>query len=225
MPVENKDCVTDGSAATGQLNHFEVRVAQDSAWIYASDAGSSDVRLIAEAHNLNMTFTQGLVWLEDVHYNASKGKNNQTIHTFAWDNLGFDGPKTYRDLSFDVPDALVPAGGGTNLGYLVSTGTSFNVNGVHWTPWGSNNPTGAIVTLNWWARENEVPSVRVNGGPWKSTPWPFSDGQYTMWRSIAVPIDLANVNNGGPNVIEMTYNGTTVVSNINLIVIAGSPVP
>jgi hypothetical protein len=225
MPIQNKGCVTDGSAAAGLLNHFEVRLAQDSVWIYGTDAGSSNLKLIAEAHNLNLSFTQGLVWMEDVHYNASKGNIKQTIHTFAWDNLGFDGPKTYRDLSFDVPDANQPSGGAVNLGYrLLPTGRSFVVNGVHWTPWG-NNPTGAIVTLNWMALDSNVPSVRVNGGPWIATPWPFSDGQSTMWRSIAVPIDLANVNNGGGNVIEMTYPTSTVVANVNLIVIAGSPVP
>jgi hypothetical protein len=96
---------------------------------------------------------------------------------------------------------------------------------VHWTPWGQNNPTGAIVTLNWFTSGNTVPSVRVNNGQWISPPWPFSDGQNTMWRSIAVPINLADINNGGANVIQMTYPGSTVVSNINLIVIAGSPVP
>ena len=226
MPIENKDCITDGSAAAGLLNHFEVRLAQDSVWIYGSDAGSSNVRLIAEAHNLNLPFTQGLVWMEDVHYNASKGQGNQTIHTFAWDNLGFDGPKTYRDLSFDVPDANQPSGDAVNLGYqLTSSGRSFAVNGVQWTPWGQNNPTGAIVTLNWFALDDSVPSVRVNSGPWIASPWPFSDGQHTMWRSIAVPISLADVSNGGSNVIEMTYPTSTVVSNVNLIVIAGSPVP
>jgi len=227
MPIENKDCFADGSAATGQLNHFEVRLSQDSVWIYATDGGSSVLRLVAEAHNLNLTLTQGLVWMEDGHYNASKGADNQTNHTFAWDNLGFDGPKTYRDLSFDVPDNNVPSGDGTNLGYRLTpdTNLSFNVNGVHWTPWGQTNPTGAIVTLNWFAVDDNVPSVRVNGGPWVATAWPFSDGAHTMWRSIAVPISLANVSNGGSNVIEVSNSTNTVVSNINLIVVAGSPVP
>ena len=38
----------------------------------------------------------------DGHYNGCKDGDNQCIHAWAWDNFGFDGPKTYRDLSFDA---------------------------------------------------------------------------------------------------------------------------
>ena len=44
--------------------------------------------------------------------------------------------------------------------------------------------------------------------------------------SIAVPIDMSEVK-GGDNTIEFSWGGggTTVVSNINIILIAASPVP
>ena len=44
-------------------------------------------------------------------------------------------------------------------------------------------------------------------------------------KSDGTGVDLANVNNGGSNTVTLTYPTSTVVSNINLIVVAGSPVP
>ena len=68
---------------------------------------------------MNLSVTRGLVWLEDKHYNATKGncqstgKPSQTQHTFTWDNLAFDGPSTSRDFSYDALDALVPHSDGS----------------------------------------------------------------------------------------------------------------
>ena len=47
-----------------------------------------------------------MIWLEDVHYNADKGRGgtSQKQHTFVWDNVAFDGPFTYRDFSYDALD-------------------------------------------------------------------------------------------------------------------------
>ena len=82
--------------------------------MWGTDPGSTSLRQLAIVDNLGLTFTKGLVWLNDVHYNARKAIEpcecgTQWNHTFAWDNLAFDGPKTYRDLGFNVPDANVPA--------------------------------------------------------------------------------------------------------------------
>jgi hypothetical protein len=120
-----------------------------------------------------------------------------------------------------VPDANDPQSSGTNLGYTVTTPREFPVNNVSWV----QPPTGAIVTLNWFAPDTVVPSVSVNGGPWHETPWPF-DGNLFSWRSIAVPISPDEVH-AGNNVVAMRWTGqhTPVVSNINLILIAGAPVP
>jgi len=103
------NCVTRGSRTA--MNHFEVHLSQTHIDVFGTDAGSSTLKLLAsEDVPLAATFTQGLVWLDDVHYNARKAIEpcacgTQFDHTFAWDNLGFDGPKTYRDLGFDIPDA------------------------------------------------------------------------------------------------------------------------
>ena len=73
---------------------------------------------MATIANANLTFTRGLIWIEDAHYNANKfGCHCQAQHTFTWDNVGFDGPVVARDLAFDANDAMKPlANGQINLG-------------------------------------------------------------------------------------------------------------
>ena len=89
VPFTKTACVAKGKA-TGGLNHFEVRMSQTKVEVWAIGAGSTAIKQIAVA-NLNMPMTRGVIWIEDVHYNANKF-NTQGTHTFAWDNVGFDGP-------------------------------------------------------------------------------------------------------------------------------------
>jgi len=168
IPFNQTGCVQKGSLSS--LNHFEVRVSQQRIEVWASDPGSTAVRQIAVADNANLTFTKGLVWIEDVHYNACKSPGTQCDHTLAWDNLGWDGPAPYRDLSFDVLDANVPlAQGWSQLGYFIAGARTFAVNGVFW----DQTPTGAIATFNWFPSfGNQVPTVRLNGGPPAGAPSP-----------------------------------------------------
>jgi hypothetical protein len=219
--LTSKDCVTD-SHAGGPLNHFEVRINTNRLEVWGTDPGADNLKLIGAADGLNLSLTRGLIWIEDVHYDAQKDGYPvpATEHTFAWDNVGFDGPKTYRDYSFDVPDAMVPADADHfDLGYLVNGSGSFLVNGVYQ----DQAPTGALVTFNWNQGGSVVPSVRVNGGAWHNTAWPYADNEGT-WRSIAIPIDLVDVH-GGTNTIEFNTGAPTIISNINLILVAAGPVP
>src|SRR5262249_51982172 len=96
-----------GCPDTRAMNHIEARISTSQMEVWGSDAGSTVMKELAVVPNLNLNFTKGLVWLSDSHYNAKKAVEpcecgDQVRHTFQWDNLGFDGPKTYRDLSFDV---------------------------------------------------------------------------------------------------------------------------
>jgi hypothetical protein len=212
VPFSKTDCVTRGSA-TGGLNHFEVRMSETHVEVWASDAGSTSVRQIAVA-DLEMPMTRGVIWIEDVHYNANKF-DTQGNHTFAWDNVGFDGPTPYRDLTFDIQDQS-PSELGYQIGPDVAAGV---VPGVYWL----QSPTKAFIGLNWFAFKYDVPSVRLNGGEWHETKWPFDSEGYT-WRTIAIPIPLDEVK-PGDNAFEIKSADVGVVSNINLILIAASPVP
>jgi hypothetical protein len=220
IPFSTPGCVVMGSAS-GALNHFEVRINQSRIEVWAADAGSTAVRLIAFANNANITMTRGVVWVEDVHYNASKAGGAQTTHTFAWDNVAFDGPKLYRDLTFDVRESRVPSNGGLNLGWAVNPSTRplLQVSGVVWT----QAPTAALVTFNFWGEATVVPSVSVNGRPAIATAWPF-DGETFQWRTIAVPVPLSDVH-AGTNYITLSDTDTAVVANVNLALIAAARVP
>ena len=222
VPFTQTACITKGSL-TGGLNHFEVRLNANRAEVWASEPGSTTIKLIAYA-DAPMPLTRGVIWIEDVHYNACKEGfgTPQCNHSFAWDNVGFDGPTPYRDLTFDVQDALTPGNGGVNLGYFVDTKPiAVTAPGVHW----DSTPTKQFVTFNWFAEDPNVPSVRINGGAWQTIAWPF-DNQTYVWRTIAVPINFADIHTGN-NTIELKHPTTTgtVISNINLTLIAATNVP
>jgi hypothetical protein len=170
--------------------------------------------------------------MNDVHYNARKAVEpcacgTQWNHTFVWDNLGFDGPKTYRDLGFDVPDANVPgqdssAGDATRrVGFQIGTGpVTLSVSGVH----SNQTPTAAQVVLNTYSFGTVLPSVSVNDGPWIDTAWP-SDGQTFLWRTLSIPVPVAEVHDGANTLTFKSGDGSTVIANISLILVAASSVP
>src|SRR4029077_12530049 len=110
LKVNILDCVTEDPAGpNGGFNHVELRISQSQIDVYATDAGTTTpLKHIASITGANLTFTKGVVWIDDSHYNADKGapaRPSQRVHTFAWDNVAFDGPLLARDLSFDVLDA------------------------------------------------------------------------------------------------------------------------
>jgi hypothetical protein len=206
-------CITKGTA-TGALNHFELRISQDRVEVWGTDAGSTTLKLMATATNANLTMTRGLIWMENAHYNANKF-DSQGDHQFAYDNVGFDGPKLYRDLSFDVPDNNT---NGTNLGWkITATPTLLRTVPVYRL----QTPTSALVTFNWNPQASVVPSLRINGGPWHDTAW-FGGGIYA-WRTLAVSVPVSEIVDG-VNTIEFKSSSDTVVSNVNAILVAASTV-
>jgi hypothetical protein len=209
-----------------------VRISQNRLEVWGTDAGSSVLKQLAVADNLALTLTKGLVWLNDVHYNARKAVEpcecgTQWNHTFVWDNLGFDGPKTYRDLGFDVPDANVAGqptehGDATRrVGYQLGTGPlTLTVTGVR----RDQPPTGALIVLNTYSFAPTVPSVSINGNPYIPTPWPAGWTTYA-WSSIAIPVPLDQIHDGTNTLTFKSADGSTLISNISIILVAGSAVP
>ena len=88
----------------------------------------------------------------------------------------------------------------------------------------TQQPTGAIVTFNFWSYQSSVPSVSINGGAWVDTPWPYDSGGY-FWRTISIPVPVDQVHDGTNTISLKSNSADTVVANINLILIAGAPVP
>ena len=216
-------CVKKGDAT--HLNHFEIRISQNRVEVWGTDPGSTTLKRLAVADNINLTLTKGLIWINDVHYNGGKFPSplGQRDHTFVWDNVGFDGPKTYRDVGYDVDDNKARATAETSdLGYFVGNGqVTLNINNQG-TP---QTPTGAQVVLNYFSA-SEAPQLSINGNPYiVSNPAQFKDRLQYLWRAISIPVPLDQLKPGNNTLTFKSTDGLMVVTNISLIFVAGSSVP
>jgi hypothetical protein len=242
LTVQDVDCV-QASSGPGDMNHFELRVAQNEIDVYGIDAGSTGpLKKIAMITNAGLTLTTGLIYLEDNHYNANKTSNGQGTHTFTWDNFAFDGPVLPRDLAFDVLDRLTPVG--SNYPGLLNTG--WPVGGINdSTPltlavpnvYNIADATAAFLTFNFFDfnyanLSTPVPfiSYSVNNGSSQLAPFPFGPcpvqnggpacGEYT----IAVPVNLSDVVTG-TNTIEFTASDGAAIANVDLILHGAGGIP
>jgi len=218
------DCVTSPPDGSGVMNHVEVRVSQNQIDVYATDAGTTaPLKHIAVVRNANLTFSRGLIWLEDAHYNADKGgPPSQRMHTFVWDNVAFDGPFTYRDLSYDAPDAGVPIGGNgaINLGKTSAAGqaSSWNVLGMPAVP----TAEAVRVLFNFFHYDAPTSLNLTINGHAHVVPWPYPETQGFTWRTMAASIPITDLV-PGTNVVSIGASQTIAVSNVNIVLVNAGP--
>jgi Bacterial Ig domain len=224
--ITDLGCVNPPAQA-GPLNHFEVRISQNQVDVYGTDPGSTVLKHLAVLSNANLTLTRGLIWIEDAHYNACKDFGVQCDHTFAWDNVGFDGPVLPRDLAYDALDNLKAVGDGSlQLGWLAdSSGTSVQIPNVS----GIGQATGALLTFNNIFSYNTLstnPSLlyRLNGNAWHTEAWPFPDNSNEVTRPFAIPIPLSEIQSGTNTVEFKAPDVNTVIANADIILIAAGGV-
>jgi hypothetical protein len=218
ISVKVVGCVK-GSSGPGDMNHFEVRVSQNQIDVYGTDAGqtSGPMTKLASITNAPLTLTRGLIWIEDVHYNGDKDGPDQGTHTFTWDNVGFDGPRLPRDLTFDVLDNNQPSGRYINLGWAVpqdGTALTVTVPGVY----NIAKAAAAFVMLNYYTYQPVTLSYRVNDGGWRDQPWPFGrcSAGFCENKTIAMPVPLSEVR-AGTNTIQFRSSDGTAISNIDIL--------
>jgi hypothetical protein len=190
-------------------------MSQSQIDVYATDAGTvAPLHHIAVVQNAKLSFTRGLVWLEDVHYNANKF-GTQGTHTFSWANLGFDGPLLPRDLSYDVNDRLQANSDGTlNLGWSTSPVPSFTINNVT----NPQNASGALFMANVYAPSSPVSFTYSVNGHTHTAAWPFPDTTAVSWRAVAFPVPLSDIV-AGTNTLSISGSQTIGVANINLVLV------
>ena len=228
MAVKQLDCVVAPPDNSGITNHVELRISQNQIDIYATDAGvapsPANLKRIAVVTDANLSLTRGLIWLQDVHYNADKaeaGPNvpSQKQHTFVWDNVAFDGPFTYRDFSYDALDVnqTNAATNTVDLGKpsLPNQTASWNVLNM------PANPKAATVRVlfNFWQRTpvSRVLNVIVNGHA-HSVPWPYPDSLGFTWRTYAVTIPITDLV-PGTNVVQIGSDQEMITSNVNIVLV------
>jgi hypothetical protein len=223
LKVVPAGCVVEPTKR-GQLNHFEIDVAKDRITVYGTDAGRTAplVKLATVVH-ANLGFTRGLVWLEDVHYNGNKdiGGNQklQGLHTFTWDNVGFDGPVLPRDLGFDVADSRTSLRGYPrlqNLGWLstASARTNLTIPRVS----GMDTAAGGLLTFNFYDPDKAPVTISysLNGKATHTVKWPFL-GHVTTQRTIGIPVSLSEVHPGTNHVRIWSRQDALILSNVSLI--------
>lgn len=229
MNVTQFDCVIAPPDNSGIMNHVEIRVSQNQIDVWATDAGvvatPATLRKIASINNANLTLTRGLVWLQDVHYNADKGdpsRPSQRQHTFVWDNLAFDGPFTYRDFSYDALDANVPVNNfapnlANNLGkFAWPQASSWDVLNIPANP----NPAAVRVLFNFFHQDAGPMTLNVTvNGHAHSAPWPYPDTAGNNWRTFALSIPVTDLI-AGTNAVQIGAPGQAiVVSNVNIVLV------
>jgi hypothetical protein len=219
------DCVIAPADGSGVMNHIELRVSQGQIDVYATDAGVTPsprkLRRIASIANANLSFTRGLIWIEDVHYNADKGgAPSQRQHTFVWDNVAFDGPFTYRDFSYDALDANQPgpADNAWNLGKVSAANQTASWDVLNMPA----NPQAAAVRVlfNFSEEFNPVPAVLnviVNGHA-HTAPWPYPDRMTNTWRTFAVTVPITDLV-AGTNVVQIGADQPLITANVNIVLV------
>lgn len=222
------DCAINSPDNSGVLNHVEVRVSQTQIDLYGTDAGTTTpLKHLASITNINLGLTRGLVWLNDVHYNADKdfidGADHlpsQREHTFVWDNLAFDGPFTFRDFSYDALDDLTPFSAGGAVAGSVTLGKLSAANAQ--SSWdvlnmpASPNPAAVRVLFNFF--HEVVPTtlnVTVNGHA-HAVSWPYPDSFNPNYRTLAVTIPVTDLVTG-TNVVQIGADQQLVTSSVNIV--------
>lgn len=227
MTVQQLDCVISSPDNSGAMNHIELRIAQNQIDVYATDAGvmpsPGTLKHIAVVSNANLSLSRGLIWLQDVHYNADKAESGPNVpsqrqHTFAWDNIAFDGPFTYRDFSYDALDVNLPdaASNTVSLGKPSTPNQTVSWNVLNMPA----NPQAAAVRVlfNFYHLDPpNVLNVTVNGHT-HPTPWPYPDNLGFTWRTFAVTIPITDLV-PGTNVVQLGSNQQMVSSNVNIVLV------
>jgi hypothetical protein len=218
------------SSGPGQLNHYEVRVSQNQIDVYGTDPytgtlnlATNPLRHLATIPNVNLGFTRGLVWVEDVHYNGNKF-NTQGVHTFAWDNVGFDGPVLPKDLAFDVPDNPNGAADtgqngapGADLGYHIAPNSSLTLTDPGIT--GIGNASKGLLTFNFYDTADPFTINYAINGHAHSLAWPYPWKNSGSTKTIAIPINLSEVQTGNNAITFTTGNYDLTVMNVDLIMV------
>jgi hypothetical protein len=229
MAVTPTGCVIASSGPNGGLNHIELRISQNEIDVYATDAGTTTpLKKIAVISNANLSLTRGLIWLEDVHYNADKSARLplQHNHTFTWDNVAFDGPTLPRDRTVDVNDALTPCHDGTRcLGWFMMAGSPSPV--LTTLPvTASDISAGSAQRLlfdAWFETQPTSFSVAINGHRYAFA-WPFPFKEVFAHQSIAFDINKADLVAGAQS-ITIASDQPWVLSNVNIVLVGAGGIP
>jgi cell division septation protein DedD len=224
-------CVDEPSGPDGALNTVQIHLSATGVTVFAGDPGSSALREIAHINtttdsHFSMPLSRGLVWVEQVNYNGDKFNTQQT-DTFAWDNVGFDGPVLTQDRGYDVLEntvAVGPAENGlptANIGWDASSQGSAVLHTLPVDAGALAAAQGAIVTLVEFPTSTATLHYSLNGGAAQSLAYPFGDNTFVS-QTIALPVPLAHVVPGVNAISVWTDDPSGVaIASADLILVGG----
>lgn len=115
------------------LNHFEVRLSQQSVEVWATpasaDGRSFESAVLMHSTAVGLPFSRGYVSITTHNHASLKYSTNHAMDAWVtrWDNVGFDGPVVANWREHEVADSLTPGnyaadrpGPAVSVGYLVS---------------------------------------------------------------------------------------------------------
>jgi hypothetical protein len=214
-------CVIASDGSNGKMNHIELRISQNQIEVWATDAGSPILKEIALLQSLSLPFTRGYISLGDSHNSAAKSANPATAnHTFAWDNVAFDGPIVTRDLGFDVLDSLTSNGGGLlNLGWQSQPGTpaSLSTIALSASDIAAANASGAspMLTFNFYVPSSAISTLNysINGTALTGSV-PYQTATNSSY-SLQLPVPVSALV-PGPQKISISAGDIFILYNVSI---------
>jgi hypothetical protein len=199
-PDPNSRCVTTEQNA---MNTFQIRIASGRVEVWASNVGSDELQLLAEA-DVDVGFTRGYVHVSHVHYNAEKAEVS-TFQSYQWARIGFDGPKLSVPRAYQLPDPLTPVTSSCRdntevyrIAYGVTDDVTFDIGTGPDTPlklkFTDVDPSDALsARLNFnttYVGNGDVLRYRLNGKTWREFVVPELDTNWVRQGfSVPVPVE------------------------------------
>jgi len=197
--------------ADAHLNHFELRLSEDEAELWASDFDDpASLELRTRASGLGLSFTRGYVQLQHWAANAASSGHVTPTQTFRWDNVGFDGPVLPTPRAYDVPNPGIPGeAGAVRIGYLFSEGPlAFTLHGVDLT-----NATSASFNFVLDAGPGSELEYSLNGNATHTFVYPGTAGSPGGLHGFSAEVPLAELLTGD-NVLSVSLPGALVAQGI-----------
>jgi hypothetical protein len=213
-PLANKRCVTTKQNA---MNTFHVKLSKNRVEVWASDAGTAELKQIAEA-DIDLRFTRGYVNLSHVHYNAHKAEVT-TFQSYQWAHVAFDGPQLAAPRAYEIADPLSKVH--TNclnkdafhIAYGVTDAVTFDVGAGPGTPltlkFTGVEPTGGVsARLNFnttYVAAGDTLKYRLNGKSWHDYMMPLTYVTNSARQGFSVPVPVSDLVKGD-NTVEFGTN-------------------
>jgi len=196
--------------ADAHMNHFELRLSEDEAELWASDIDDpATLSLRTKTSGLGLSFSRGYVQLQHWASNAASGGVTPT-QTFRWDNVGFDGPVLPTPRAYEVPDPGTPGqSGAVRIGYLLAEGPfSFTLPGVD-----LSNATSASFNFVLDGGPGDELAYALNGNPPHTFVYPGTDGSPGGIHGFSAEVPLSELV-PGDNVLSVSLPTALVAQGI-----------